>query len=58
VPNVFDRFYRGDASRSRATGGSGLGLAIVRGVAEAHGGSVGVETSRESGTTFSLVLPV
>jgi signal transduction histidine kinase len=58
VPKVFDRFYRGDASRSRATGGSGLGLAIVRGVAEAHGGSVGVETSRESGTTFSLVLPV
>ena len=58
VPKVFDRFYRGDASRSRATGGSGLGLAIVKGVAEAHGGSVDVETSRESGTTFSLVLPV
>jgi two-component system sensor histidine kinase BaeS len=57
VPRIFDRFYRGEASRSRATGGSGLGLAIVKGVAEAHGGSVGVETSRERGTTFSLVLP-
>jgi two-component system sensor histidine kinase BaeS len=58
VPRVFERFYRGDASRSRATGGSGLGLAIVKGVAEAHGGSVGVETSIDRGTTFSLVLPV
>ena len=57
VPRVFERFYRGDASRSRATGGTGLGLAIVKGVAEAHGGTVGVETSRGSGTTFSLVLP-
>jgi signal transduction histidine kinase len=57
LPRVFDRFYRGEASRSRSTGGSGLGLAIVKGVAEAHGGSVGVETARGSGTTFSFVLP-
>jgi signal transduction histidine kinase len=57
VPRVFDRFYRGDASRSRATGGSGLGLAIVKGVAEAHGGSVAVETALGRGTTFSFVLP-
>lgn len=57
IPRVFDRFYRGEASRSRSTGGSGLGLAIVKGVAEAHGGSVGVETARGSGTTFSFVLP-
>ena len=57
VPRVFDRFYRGEASRSRATGGSGLGLAIVKGVIEAHGGSVGVETAPGRGTTFSFVLP-
>jgi signal transduction histidine kinase len=58
IPKVFDRFYRGEASRSRATGGSGLGLAIVKGVIEAHGGSVAVETAPGRGTTFSFVLPV
>ena len=57
VPRVFERFYRGEASRSRATGGSGLGLAIVKGIVEAHGGSVGVETAAGRGTTFSFVLP-
>ena len=58
LPRVFERFYRGEASRSRATGGSGLGLAIVKGVVEAHGGSVDVETAPGRGTTFSFVLPV
>lgn len=57
VPRVFERFYRGESSRSRASGGSGLGLAIVKGIAEAHGGSVGVETAEGRGTTFSFVLP-
>ena len=57
VSRVFDRFYRGEASRSRATGGSGLGLAIVKGIVESHGGSVAVETARDRGTTFSFVLP-
>ncbi|MBE0527657.1 MAG: HAMP domain-containing histidine kinase, partial [Thermoleophilia bacterium] len=57
IPKVFDRFYRGEASRSRATGGSGLGLAIVKGIVEAHGGSVAVETAPGRGTTFSFVLP-
>jgi signal transduction histidine kinase len=42
LPYVFDRFYRGDRSRTRSSGGSGLGLAIVRQIVEAHGGSVGV----------------
>jgi signal transduction histidine kinase len=58
LPRVFDRFYRGEASRSRRTGGSGLGLAIVKSVAEAHGGRVGVQAAPGRGTTFSLVLPV
>ena len=56
-PHVFDRFYRGEASRSRALGGGGLGLAIVKGIVEAHGGRVGVRVGPESGTTFSFVLP-
>jgi signal transduction histidine kinase len=57
LPHVFDRFYRGEASRSRALGGGGLGLAIVKGIVEAHGGRVGVRVGPESGTTFSFVLP-
>jgi two-component system, OmpR family, sensor histidine kinase SaeS len=57
LPHVFERFYRGEASRSRALGGGGLGLAIVKGVVEAHGGSVGVHVAPGAGTTFSFVLP-
>jgi signal transduction histidine kinase len=57
LPHVFERFYRGEASRSRAYGGGGLGLAIVKGVVEAHGGSVGVHGAPGAGTTFSFVLP-
>jgi signal transduction histidine kinase len=57
LPHVFERFYRGEASRSRALGGAGLGLAIVKGVVEAHGGSVGVRVAPETGTIFSFVLP-
>jgi len=44
LPHVFDRFYRGDKSRARASGGSGLGLAIVRQLAEAHQGQVWAES--------------
>ncbi|MEW5888197.1 MAG: sensor histidine kinase, partial [Pseudomonadota bacterium] len=55
---VFDRFYRADKSRQRASGGTGLGLAIVQSIMELHGGTVRVESSEERGTVFSLLFPV
>jgi two-component system OmpR family sensor kinase/two-component system sensor histidine kinase BaeS len=60
LPRVFDRFYRADPARSRATGGSGLGLAIVRAIVEAHGGQVSVASQGVpgQGSTFTLRLPV
>ena len=57
VPFVFDRFYRVDSSRDRATGGTGLGLAVVRQLIEAQGGMVGVRSALGKGTEFVLVLP-
>ncbi|MEU8233370.1 HAMP domain-containing sensor histidine kinase [Actinoplanes sp. NPDC048967] len=57
LPKIFDRFWRADESRSRATGGSGLGLAIVRKLADAHGGTVEVDSTPGSGTTFTVRLP-
>ncbi|SMC82713.1 HAMP domain-containing sensor histidine kinase [Lentzea albidocapillata] len=57
LPHVFDRFWRADKSRSRATGGSGLGLAIVRKLVEAHGGTVDVTSATGAGTTFRVRLP-
>jgi signal transduction histidine kinase len=57
MPRLFDRFYRGEASRNRDTGGSGLGLAIVKAVAEAHAGSAGVANRPEGGAMFWFELP-
>nr|WP_166462599.1 ATP-binding protein [Amycolatopsis acidicola] len=55
---VFERFYRADKARSRATGGTGLGLAIVKHVAANHGGEVKLWSMQGTGSTFTLRLPV
>ncbi len=57
LPHLFDRFYRADDSRNRATGGAGLGLAICKSIAEAHGGTITVESELERGTKFTLRIP-
>jgi two-component system, OmpR family, sensor histidine kinase SenX3 len=58
LERVFERFYRADPARSRATGGTGLGLAIVKHIATNHGGGVSVWSVEGSGSTFTLRLPV
>ena len=55
---VFERFYRADAARNRASGGSGLGLAIVAGLVSAHGGTVSVRTAPRQGADFQVKLPL
>ncbi|MEV5447963.1 HAMP domain-containing sensor histidine kinase, partial [Streptomyces sp. NPDC052644] len=55
---IFDRFWRADDSRTRSTGGSGLGLSIARKLAEAHGGTIGVESVLGRGSTFTVRLPI
>jgi two-component system phosphate regulon sensor histidine kinase PhoR len=57
LPRLFERFYRVDKARSRELGGTGLGLSIVKHVAQAHGGSVGVDSRPGAGSTFFLYLP-
>ena len=57
LSRIFDRFYRVDPSRARATGGAGLGLTIARQLVEAHGGSIHVESLPSRGSTFSFTLP-
>jgi len=58
IYRVFERFYRIDKGRSRATGGTGLGLAIVRNIVEGHGGKVAVESALHHGSTFTATIPL
>jgi two-component system, OmpR family, sensor histidine kinase BaeS len=56
--HIFDRFYRVDVSRSKATGGSGLGLSIVRALVEAHGGKIQAGSAQGGGAEFTFTLPL
>ena len=57
LARIFERFYRVDPARARATGGTGLGLSIVKHVAASNGGSVEVWSKPDLGSSFTLVLP-
>ncbi len=58
LERIFERFYRVDRARSRATGGTGLGLSIVRHIAQAHGGEVSVESTEGIGSKFRFRIPI
>jgi len=57
IPNIFERFYRSDASRNRKTGGAGIGLTIVKTIVEAHDGRISVESKIAEGSNFIVILP-
>jgi signal transduction histidine kinase len=58
LPYIFERFYRADPSRNRATGGAGIGLAIVKKLVEAHGGTIHAASQSGTGTEFAIRIPI
>jgi signal transduction histidine kinase len=57
VPRLFERFFRAESSRSRASGGAGLGLAIVRMLVDHHGGEITVSSEAGQGSCFTVRIP-
>lgn len=57
LPHLFERFYRGDKSRTRKTGGIGIGLSIVKALMNAHGGDIRVNSELNNGTTITILFP-
>jgi two-component system phosphate regulon sensor histidine kinase PhoR len=58
LPRIFDKFYMVDSSSTRTQGGTGLGLAITRQLVHAHGGEIWVNSVKDEGTTFNILLPL
>ena len=58
LPHIFEKFFQANNQRASSKGGTGLGLAIAKEIVEAHGGTIGCESTVGSGTTFTIVLPV
>jgi len=56
-PRIFERFVRGSEASARAIAGSGLGLAVAKSIADAHGGTISVESAESAGTRFRVSLP-